>query len=567
MQYLPEEDRAIAEISELLAPFTILAVAPEADELPPPSDSTAIWRQGSDWYASTAEQGHFLLPVICEDSSQSGLKPLFDSAPLVLVTDVGSQPVGLLTAAGFHDYVWRKMRQTTALLHSVLATVNDLVCAVDTDNRVLLWNDQAEERYKIKREEILGRNLSDFFSDLVITKVQRDTMDEAKTIRNKYHQPVLGSHVLSNASPVVCGDQLIGAVAVEREITETMRLSNELARSTTQIHNLKSEISKINKKPNAFEHILGRSQSLLSVIDMAQRVANTDVSILLRGESGTGKELFAEAIHRASSRSDKPFVVINCGAIPANLFESEIFGYQPGSFTGADRKGRKGKFDEANHGTLFLDEIGELSLDMQVKLLRVLQNQKFYRVGGGDPIEVDVRLISATNRDLEKLIEEGNFRDDLYYRINVVSLEIPPLRERRDDISQLTYLFVREFCVKQGISVKHIEPDVINYMMNYSWPGNIRELRNIAERMVVLSEAHNITADNLPGLIKYHEDISENDFTSGLNDITGRTERELIIQALEKCNGDRSKATKLLGIPRSTLYYKLHKYQIDNKRG
>jgi transcriptional regulator with PAS, ATPase and Fis domain len=424
------------------------------------------------------------------------------------------------------------------------------------------WSDKAQQLYKIKRQEIVGRDVKDFFSSLVVTSQLRQALSGAAAVRDKYHQPMQGAHVMINAAPVLSNGKVLGAVASEREITQTMRLANELARSHSQVQDLKSEISKINRPSDAFSRIYGQSAALQTVLDMAKRIANTDVSILLRGESGTGKELFAEAIHKAGSRGQGPFVVINCGAIPATLFESELFGYLPGSFTGADKKGRKGKFDEANNGTIFLDEIGELSPDMQVKLLRVLQSQRFTRVGGGEPVNVDIRLISATHRDLEGMIGEGSFREDLYYRLNVVSLEIPPLRERREDISQLAYLFVQEFCTRQGLALKHIAPEVINYLVGYSWPGNIRELRNMAERMVVLSESGQIQAEHLPPTLRHQREEQAATLTGGLGSLTGKVERRTIERALDKTQGDRSKAARLLGISRSTLYYKMKKHEI-----
>lgn len=552
--------------SGIFQPICVLAAAPDAD-MPLAEGLTLIWPDEQRVWRARSEGGQQFTPVVLhENAGEAELAAAFASAYPALIVGADGRPRGMARAAAYCAYVLRERNRAIALIDAVLDTADELICGIDEHGVVTMFNARAEQLYKIKREEIVGKPITDFFSDLVITKVQHNAITSGQVVRDQYHQPVLGAHVLCNAGPVLMQNRVIGAVTAEREITETMRLSNELARSNTQVSNLQREIMKINRPTDAFGKIYGQSPALTSVVEMAKRVAHTDVSILLRGESGTGKELFAEAIHRASSRHDKPFVIINCGAIPFNLFESELFGYLPGSFTGADRRGRKGKFDEANHGTLFLDEIGELPLDMQVKLLRVLQNQRFYRVGGGDPIAVDVRVISATNRPLEKMIEEGLFRDDLYYRINVVSLEIPPLRERKEDISQLVRLFVRECCMKQGIPAKHIEPEVIEAMRRYSWPGNIRELRNVAERMVVLSESGSITADNLPSLIKYENDSNGlGDEFGCLLDITDKTERDLIMQALDKCGNDRSRAAKLLGIPRSTLYYKLNKYGMQGK--
>lgn len=555
------------EMTGWLQPICVLAAEPEQD-LPLSEGMTAVWPDAQHIWRARRENGQEFTPTTLRyHATQADFAAAFASQYPVLIIGENGKPQGMASAAAFCERILQERNRSVALVGAVLDAADELICAIDEHGIVTVFNARAEQIYKIKREEIVGKPVTDFFSDLLITQVQQNAISSGQVVRDQYHQPVFGAHVLCNAGPVLMQGRVIGAVTAEREITETMRLSNELARSNTQVSNLQREIMKINRPADAFGKIHGQSAALTGVVDMAKRIAHTDVSILLRGESGTGKELFAEAIHRASSRHDKPFVVINCGAIPFNLFESELFGYLPGSFTGADRRGRKGKFDEANHGTLFLDEIGELPLDMQVKLLRVLQNQRFYRVGGGDPIAVDVRVISATNRPLEKMIEDGLFRDDLYYRINVVSLEIPPLRERKEDISQLVWLFVRECCMKQGIPAKHIEPEVIDIMRRYSWPGNIRELRNVAERMVVLSEGSNITVDNLPSLIKYEEDGGFSDEFGCLLDITDKTERDLIVQALEKCGNDRSRAAKMLGIPRSTLYYKLNKYRLQGKYG
>jgi transcriptional regulator with PAS, ATPase and Fis domain len=473
----------------------------------------------------------------------------------------------LLNAAIVIEALAAQKQRAEAFLATLLEVTGEAVTIIDAEHKVLGWNEKAQKLYKIKRNDIVGLDIKNFFTSLVVTTQLQRALSDTKVVRDRYHQPMLGTHVMINAAPVKSGGQLVGAIASEREITQTMRLSNELARSHSQLQDLKSEISKISRPADAFSRIYGQSAALSSVLDMAKRIANTDVSILLRGESGTGKELFAEAIHKAGSRGKGPFVVINCGAIPVSLFESELFGYLPGSLTGTDKKGRKGKFDEANHGTIFLDEIGELSPDMQVKLLRVLQNQRFTRVGGGEPVKVDVRLVSATHRDLEEMIKEGSFREDLYYRLNVVSLEIPSLRERREDISQLAYLFVREFCTKQGLPLKHIDPEVINYLVGYNWPGNIRELRNVAERLVVLSEGGQIKAEHLPSLLRYQHGEHAAALAEGLGNLSAKTERRAIERALRQTQGSRSKAAALLGISRSSLYYKMRKYGIEKGYG
>ncbi|MCL2496678.1 MAG: sigma 54-interacting transcriptional regulator [Clostridiales bacterium] len=545
---------------ELVRPVAVLSAKPRGKKLPSEAWAT-VWPQGEKWLMQDKQGVVSEITLLTEDEAQDNIMPLIAGGGTALLFK-DDKPYGLLNAQIAIMGLAEQKDIAQSFLSALMEISDEAVTIIDEHETVLGWNDKAQQLYKIKREEIQGHNIHDFFSSLVVTKQLHNAISAAGAVRDRYHQPMRGAHVMINAAPVFSGDKLLGAISSERDITQTMRLANELARSHVQVRDLQSEISKINRPSGAFNRIYGQSASLSSVLDIAKRIANTDVSILLRGESGTGKELFAEAIHKESRRGDRPFVVINCGAIPANLFESELFGYLPGSFTGADKKGRKGKFDEADHGTVFLDEIGELSPDMQVKLLRVLQNQQFTRVGGGEPVKVDVRLISATHRDLEAMIKEGGFREDLYYRVNVVSLEIPPLRERREDISQLTALFVREFCGRQGIAVKHIAPEVINYLLGYGWPGNIRELRNVVERMVVLSEGGHIAAEHLPPSLRYQREEPEALPAGGLNGLTAKMQRRAIEQALKKTQGSRGKAAVLLGISRGTLYYKIKKLGI-----
>jgi transcriptional regulator with PAS, ATPase and Fis domain len=296
-----------------------------------------------------------------------------------------------------------------------------------------------------------------------------------------------------------------------------------------------------------------------------------------------GKELFAQAIHKASGRSEQPFIDLNCGAIPASLFESELFGYDKGAFTGAAREGKKGKFELAKGGTLFLDEIGELPLDLQVKLLRVLQERKFYRVGGNTPIPLDVRIISATNRSLETMISDGTFRQDLYYRLNVVSIEVPPLRDRIEDIPELIQLFVREFSNKYRRPIPVLDPEVMYIFLHHPWYGNIRQLRNTIEHMIILADEEVIHPNHLPPGFYYQEQHEKRlvnrhygleseaqkrpDVSGGTPDLimslAGQDERSAIQQTLRTTFGNKSAAAKILGISRVTLYNKMKKYGLE----
>lgn len=309
--------------------------------------------------------------------------------------------------------------------------------------------------------------------------------------------------------------------------------------------------------------IIGQSPRIKDVLDRVNKVANSNATVLITGESGTGKELIANAIHYSSDRKDKPYVKINCGAIPENLLESELFGHEKGAFTGAVNK-RIGKFERASKGTIFLDEIGELSLSMQVKLLRVLQEKEIERVGGTAVIKIDVRVVAATNRDLKKMVEEGSFREDLYYRLNVIPIEIPALKERKEDIPLLVRYFIEKYCNQIGRSMIDIHKEALEMLVKYEWQGNIRELENVIERMVILCQGDIINKKDLPKEILY-KDINNIEFVlpeTGIN--FEKVEKSFIKQALVLSEGNQTKAAKLLGITRHTLLYRMDKYGLSD---
>ena len=320
-----------------------------------------------------------------------------------------------------------------------------------------------------------------------------------------------------------------------------------------------------------FSNIVAQSENMKAIFDTVSRLANFNTTILITGESGTGKELLARAIHHNSSRRNKPFVAINCGAIPENLMESELFGHKKGAFTDASRD-KKGLFEEASGGTIFLDEIGELPLHLQVKLLRALQEQQIRRVGDEEVINVDLRVIAATLRDLEDDIEEGRFRDDLFYRLNVVAIDIPPLRERPEDITLLSNYFLKKQSKLLGIPTKGITTDAMKCLMRYHWRGNVRELENCIERALVLSESDHIDLDSLPEMIRKHSSKSQTAlYSSPISDdnlsIKQRTralEIDLMLKALKKTNGNRTHAAKILEISHRALLYKLKEYGISD---
>jgi transcriptional regulator with PAS, ATPase and Fis domain len=296
---------------------------------------------------------------------------------------------------------------------------------------------------------------------------------------------------------------------------------------------------------------------------MAEKVAGSDSTVLIEGESGTGKELVAKAIHYHSQREDKAFVTINCAALPENLLESELFGHVKGSFTGAV-KDKEGLFKVADGGTFFLDEVGMTSPSIQVKLLRALEEKEITPVGGTAPIKVDVRLIAATNADLEQEVKLGNFRPDLYYRLNVISIEIPPLRKRKDDIKLLTSYFIRRYCQKMGIENKTISDETMNFLISYGWPGNVRELENSIEHAVLLAKGNQITMEDLPDKIKEASPVELVTDARPSTPTLEAVEKAYIYWVLSQTGWQKSKTASILGIDSSTLYRKIEKYNLKS---
>ncbi len=472
---------------------------------------------------------------------------------------------------------------------AVLESLDDAVTIVDQEGRVTYWNRAAEKMYGIERASIAGRPISDFFApaSLMVTRV----LQTRTPVENVYHQPRPDKHVLVTAVPVISANQALGALSVERDMTRLVELNRDLVSARHD-----ATRAAASRPGDPFDRIRGRSLELRQAVEVARAAAPTAATVLIRGESGVGKEVFAQAIHLAGQHPKGPFIALNCGAIPPTLFESELFGYEGGAFTGADPKGHQGKIELAHGGTLFLDEVGDLPLELQVKMLRVLEEGRFYRIGGRRPVTVDFRLIAATNRPLEKQIEAGTFRADLYWRLNVISLEIPPLRRRPEDIAEMAELFFREYSIRHNRPVRAIGPGVMESLLAHSWPGNVRELRNLIERLVVLAPGGEIRVEHLPetmigqtkegrppgriaavqpaapgnavGAVKAASPLNSSnspslnaspslDTSPSLDAAVREASRAIILDALRKCGGNKSRAAKLLGISRGTLYARL----------
>jgi two-component system NtrC family response regulator len=342
---------------------------------------------------------------------------------------------------------------------------------------------------------------------------------------------------------------------IERKVDRILQQSHEpQAKPQTWIH-------------PSVQHFVGTSQQTRQLMKMITRIAPSKSAVLITGPSGVGKELVARAIHEASPRRDRPFIALNCAALASGVLESELFGHEKGAFTGAAGR-RVGRFERAHTGTLFLDEVGEIDTGIQTKLLRVLQENEFERVGGTDSVHVDVRIVAATNRDLRDAIAHGHFREDFYYRLNVFSLNVPALGERRDDIPMLIDHFLHKFSMELGKEVLEVDDDVIGIFLNYAWPGNVRELENVIERAIVLAESNRITREELPPeLLRIDTQVSlvaaPADATGSLLERTDRLEADLIRGALEKFRWNRTKAAEHLGLKRTTLQYKIKKYGLE----
>ncbi|HPC48267.1 MAG TPA: sigma 54-interacting transcriptional regulator, partial [Deltaproteobacteria bacterium] len=313
------------------------------------------------------------------------------------------------------------------------------------------------------------------------------------------------------------------------------------------------------------EDIVGNSKSMKEVFGLVSQVADSNTTVLIHGETGTGKELVAKAIHRKSPRSQAPFVEVNCAAMPDTLLESELFGHERGAFTGASQR-RRGRFEEANGGTIFLDEVGELSSVAQAKLLRVIQERQFQPLGSNTTIRVNVRIIAATNRDLLQDVESGNFRSDLYYRLNVFPIYLPPLRERGGDILLLADHFVEKYARQLGKRIKRISTPAIDMLLAYHWPGNVRELENCIERAVLLAGGDTIDGIHLPPSLQMKTVLPEKKHHGKLESLVGSFERSLIVDALKDAKGNQSEAARLLGTTKRIIQYKIARYGIDTRR-
>jgi PAS domain S-box-containing protein len=441
-----------------------------------------------------------------------------------------------------------KKGETDRFFNVILNSIADGVFTTDNDGKITFMNKAAEEITGFSSKEAVGRYCFDIFrADICQTrcalketlKTKKEIINLPATILKKGGQKVpitISTAVLKNEK-----GQIIGGVETFRDLSTIEELKKELSQKYT------------------LGDIISKNHMIHDIFNILPNIAESDSTVLIQGASGTGKELFANAIHNLSRRKTKPFIKVNCGALPDTLLESELFGYVKGAFTDA-KKDKLGRFALANGGTIFLDEVGDMSPSLQVKLLRVLQEKEYEPLGSTSPRKTDVRIIAATNKDLSKLVSEGKFRDALFYRLNVVKIELPPLSKRREDIPLLIEAFIQKFNAKMGKQITGLSDEALRCLLKHDYPGNIRELENIIEHAFVLSRGERIDLDCLPKeLIEGQEEIPP---SPPLKEETlfRRAEAEIIERTLKKYGGNRAKTAQELGIDRTTLWRKMRKY-------
>ena len=454
-----------------------------------------------------------------------------------------------------HKEYFDKLTDSIDTLSDILDTEHYGMCLVDRDGYIIKW--YYEKFFNIKASAAVGRHVTEVIENTRLHIVAQTGVKELMQL-----QEINGSMVITNRIPLIHNHEVIGAAGtiIFRDIKEIAHLHNRMSKLEDNFKAYRSEIAKMYAAQYHFDDIITNNQKMLNLKHLGQTIARSDASVLIQGESGTGKELFAHSIHAGSMRRKAPFVCVNCGSIPEQLIESELFGYEEGAFTGARKGGKIGLFPAAHGGTIFLDEIGELPLSMQVRLLRVLQDREIQRVGSNVREKVNVRVVAATNRNLYQMVKKGEFRSDLYYRLNVVTLHLPLLRERKEDLPLLIRMILSKISKKESLGAIEISREAMDHLLRYDWPGNVRELENVLERAINFTDAgEKIKAKNLPERITGSM-VSRT--VMPLKELMENTEKDAIKDALLRCRNCKAKAANELGISRTTLYEKMMKYEI-----
>ena len=460
-------------------------------------------------------------------------------------------PLGFL---GRFDGALAETRQLYEDFREIFRSSFDGIFVVDGNGATLMVNEGCERNYDVAAAELIGHHVSEFEAKGWIRPAIAPQVIASRDRVSAVQRTHKGKTILVTGIPLIDETGEVRRVIINsRDMTELIKLRDDLVAARTDIERIETEIAHFRTAARSIEDLVAKSEAMRQIVEVATRVAQVEATVLISGESGVGKEVVARLIHKESARRRGPFIKINCGAIPRELLESELFGHEAGAFTGALRKGKPGLIELAHRGTLFLDEIGELPLDLQVKLLHVLQDRSLTRVGATRPLDVDIRIVAATNRNLMSMVADKTFRSDLYYRLNVVPIEIPPLRERREDIPPLIDHALATFNTAYHCR-KRLEPEVRAALLRYDWPGNVRELRNIIERLVVMSPSEAIGPGNLPAHLS--ADAADAEEAGDFRRRVERFERKLIADALKRFGTTRA-AAEHLGMSQPTLVRKM----------
>lgn len=564
--------QTLAEASKMMADLHLesLPVADESNRLVGMITSRKLLN-----YFAQGNPGDALIGSIPK-SNQAAVRPddsildimslPYDQLP---VTGEDGKLLGILTARDILDglskylYKLRQQHNSAGALGAILESAYEGIAVVD-ENGILQEFNEAYSRFTgIKREDAIGRHVTEVIDNTHLHETVKTGIAERGVLQN-----IQGHDMVVHRIPLWKEGQITGAIGmlIFEGVTEVYKIYEKLQENQEAKPDLFTK-KKENDSRVTLDQIIGTSEGITEVKRLARKAARTAATVLVTGESGTGKEMFAKSIHHLSPFSTGPFISVNCGAIPEPLFESELFGYEEGAFTGAKKGGKPGKFELADNGTIFLDEIGEMPLVMQTKLLRVLQEKEAERVGGVKKYQINVRVIAATNRNLMQMVETGEFREDLYYRLNIIQLHIPPLRERKKDIPVLLVHYLKEICERYQTPGKLFTSEAVNAFVQHPWRGNIREMVNTVEQLVTLVDGKVIDYHHLPEMLRKPEPTLQkvNRAAGSIEEaklLSSQRESEIILDALRRAGGNKSRAADLLGIHRTTLYQKLKKHGI-----
>jgi PAS domain S-box-containing protein len=486
----------------------------------------------------------------------ANLSPLIKDGMIIGAISVFQDATDLHNTLSLLDEKEKEVLQ----LKEILELLYDGIIMVDSQGIVTMINQTYCDFLGVNINEVIGKHVTEVVENTrmhIVVKTGKPEIGSVMSVGDK--------KIIVMRTPIWKDNKVIGAIGkvLYTDISQLKTLAQRLNVAESTLDFYKQELKRVRGAKYSFEQIIGDHEKMREAKDLARKVANSRSTVLIRGESGTGKELFAHAIHEASNRSDGPLIRINCAAIPANIIEAELFGYEEGAFTGAKKGGKPGKIEQAQGGTLFLDEVGDMPLDMQVKLLRVLQEKEVERIGGTQLNQIDIRVIAATNRPLEEMVKSGQFREDLYYRLNVFHILIPPLRERGPDVITTAQLILGEINSELGTSISGFQKDVEELLSSYHWPGNVREMQNVIERSIHLAvNGSQICLEHLPPYLLVLTEGQMGSSTHSLEKEVEQAEKNAIKRALQMTQGNRSKAADLLEIHRASLYRKMEKYDI-----